>query len=271
MENITSLQNPRVKDAVRLRDARHRQKQGRMLIDGARELLRAIDSGIELKDIFVFEPACRSNEARSVLQRLEVSGDRACSVSEAVFEKLAFGDRAEGLVAVAKTPDLLLDDFRLPDNSLVAVLEGVEKPGNVGAVLRSADGAGIDGLVVADGATDLYNPNAIRASLGTIFDIEICQASAAETFDWLKRQRLQIVAARVEGAVAFTEVDFRRPSAIVLGSEASGLSDLWQGPGVVAASLPMLGIGDSLNVSAAAAVFFYEARRQRGVPPGDRD
>jgi TrmH family RNA methyltransferase len=151
----------------------------------------------------------------------------------------------------------------LSDVPLVAVLEGVEKPGNVGAVLRSADGAGVSALIVADAQTDLYNPNAIRASLGTIFSVPVAAAAAADTLTWLRHRGLAIFAARVDGAVPHTEADFRGPAAIVLGSEAKGLSATWTGPDVTAVRLPMAGVADSLNVSAAAAVLFYEALRQR--------
>ena len=147
----------------------------------------------------------------------------------------------------------------MPACPLVVVLEGVEKPGNVGAVLRSADGAGVSALVVADPRTDLFNPNAIRASLGTVFSLPVAESAARDVLAWLGGRGLRIVAARVEGAVAYTEVDYRRPTAIILGSEAAGLTALWSGEDVRPIRLPMLGVADSLNVSAAAAVLFYEA------------
>jgi len=263
MTTITSLQNPRVKAAVRLRDRRHRRKQGRIRIDGARELGRAIQAGVPMAEAFVCEPLCQSDEARRVLAGLRSSGAEILAVSEAVFDKLAFGDRADGVLGVAPMPTPTLADLALSDNPLVAVLEGVEKPGNVGAVLRTGDAAGLSALIVADGRTDLYNPNAIRASLGTIFTLPVCTASAPETLDWLRQQNLAIYAARVDGSILYTEVDLRRPTAIVLGSEAEGLTDLWTGADVTPIRLPMLGAADSLNVSATAAALFYEALRQR--------
>jgi TrmH family RNA methyltransferase len=184
-------------------------------------------------------------------------------VSEQVFARLAFGQRAEGIVAVAAEPPRHLEDLKLPKNPLVVVLEGVEKPGNIGAVLRSADAAGVSALVLAAPRTDLFNPNAIRASLGTIFSLPVAAAPADDVLAWLRQQRLQIVAARVEGSAVYTEIDYRPPTALVLGSEALGLSSLWAGDEVRAVRLPMLGAADSLNVSAAAAVLFYEALRQR--------
>ena len=202
-----------------------------------------------------------------------------------MFEKLAFGQRAEGVLGVAEMPrpTLSLLDIKprpvvapsdagwggsstaAPTASLVAVLEGVEKPGNLGAVLRSADAAGVSAVIVADGRTDLYNPNAIRASLGTIFTLPICEATSAEALAWLRERNLKIVASRVDGAVRYTEIDYRGPTAIVLGSEAAGLSSIWAAPDIVAVRLPMLGAADSLNVSVTAAVLFYEALRQRSL------
>lgn len=272
MATITSPHNARVKAAIRLRDRRHRQKQARIRIDGARELLRAIHAGVPLVEVFVCGPLCQGDDAQRVLAELPKSGAEVLNVAQPVFEKLAFGDRADGVVGVAQTPCPALSDLTLPDNPLVAVLEGVEKPGNVGAALRSGDAAGLSALIVADGRTDLYNPNAIRASLGTIFTLPVCTAGAQEALDWLRRHGLSIYAARVDARVVYTEADLRRPAAIVLGSEAEGLSRVWTGEDVTAVRLPMLGVADSLNVSATAAVLFYEALRQRSqyATPGRR-
>jgi len=263
MPQITSVHNPRVKSALKLRDRRHRDKQGRTLIDGVRELSRAVAAGVRLTEIFVCEPLCRGDEARQLLSGLASTGATIYSVTEAVFGALAFGQRSEGALGVAMTPGATLDALQLPECPLVAVLEGVEKPGNVGAVLRSADGAGVSALVVADARTDLYNPNAIRASLGTIFTVPVATDAASDTLEWLRQQRLVVYAARVEGGILYTAADFRGPSAIVLGSEAQGLSPVWSESDVTAVGLPMCGKADSLNVSAAAAVLFYEALRQR--------
>ena len=221
-------------------------------------------AGVTLVEVFACEELCTGEEARVLLERLPDGNAEILHVSRAVFEKLSFGDRTEGVLGVAETPCLRLDDLKLPERPLVAVLEGVEKPGNVGAVLRSASGAGISALIVADGRTDLYNPNAIRASLGTIFTIPVCTATTTETLDWLRRHGLAIYAARVDGSIPYTEADFRGPAAIVLGSEAAGLSTAWTADQVTPIRLPMLGTADSLNVSATAAVLFYEALRQRG-------
>jgi TrmH family RNA methyltransferase len=263
MPIITSLHNPRVKDVVRLRNRRYRQAQGRILIEGVRELGRAIAGGVRLQEVFLCEPLCRSRESQDLVNRLPQTGAEVLPVAEPVFEKLAFGQRAEGVLAVAEMPQPNLRGLELPAQPLLAVLEGVEKPGNVGAVLRSADAAGLSALLVADPRTDLWNPNTIRASLGTIFTLAVCQATAQDVLAWLRQQRLQILAARVDGAVPYTQPDYRRPTAVVLGSEAAGLTPLWSAEDIQAVRLPMLGSADSLNVSAAAAVLFYEARRQR--------
>ena len=292
---INSPYNPRIKDTVRLRDRRHRDKQGRTLIDGVRELQRALGAGVRVDLAFVCESLCRGEATQSLLATLASSGCEVLHVSESVFEKLAFGQRAEGVVAVAETPRPTLQSLMaatgwggsstatpagatpagatpadaIATNAapLVAVLEGVEKPGNVGAVLRSADAAGVSAVIVANPRTDLYNPNAIRASLGTIFTIPVCEATSGEALAWLRERKYAILAARVDGAVPYTAIDYRGPTAIVLGSEAAGLSSVWAGDDVQAVRLPMLGVADSLNVSASAAVLFYEALRQRRGSP----
>jgi TrmH family RNA methyltransferase len=263
MDEITSLQNQRVKDAAKLRERRERRKQGRILIDGAREIRLAIEGRVELSEVFVCESLCHSSDCLRLLEQLATLPIQQSRVAAAVFEKLAFGDRAEGVLAVAKTPQRQLSDLVLPRSPLVAVLEGTEKPGNIGAVLRSADAAGVSALIVADPRTDLFNPNTIRASLGTIFTVPVCCAPASEVRDWLVEHRLGIFAARVDAKTLYTDADFKRPAAIVLGSEAEGLSSIWSGPNVTPLRLPMRGRSDSLNVSATAAVLFYEALRQR--------
>ena len=263
MPPITSPQNPRVKNAVRLRDRRHRDKQGRILIDGVRELHRALVAGVRLAEVFVCESLCQSDPSQRLLLALPEGGCELLYVSEPVFQKLVFGQRAEGVLGVAETPRSTLQTLDIPQNTTVAVLEGVEKPGNLGAVLRSADAAGVSAVLVADGRTDLYNPNAIRASLGTIFSMPVCEAASGDVRAWLHERRYTILTARVDGAVPYTEADYHGPTAIVLGSEAEGLSSIWSGNDIQAVRVPMLGTADSLNVSVTGAVLFYEALRQR--------
>jgi TrmH family RNA methyltransferase len=263
--SITSPHNQRVKNAIRLRGRRPRSKQGRTLIDGTRELARAIDAQIHLVEAFVCEPLCQSDASRRLAAQLEDSGTRVWHVTTEVFQRLAFGRRHEGIVAVAEIPRRTIDDLQVSADALVAVVCGLEKPGNVGAVLRSADAAGVEAVVVADPGTDLYNPNCIRASLGTVFVMPVCEASSAQTLAWLRGRRARIFAARPDATLEYSRADYRGHVAIVLGSEAAGLSDPWQADDITPIKLPMRGSADSLNVSAAAAVLFYEAMRQRTV------
>jgi TrmH family RNA methyltransferase len=260
---ITSPSNPRVKAAAKLRNSRHRAEQGRFLIDGIREIGRALDGGILIGEVFVFEERLSGREAKQLLARLDKACQSRFGVSRSVYDVLAYGSRMEGIVVVGQIPQRSLADLNLSDRPLVAVLEGVEKPGNVGAVLRSGDGAGVSAVIVADGGSDLFNPNVIRSSMGTVFTMPICTASSAETIAWLRERRLTIYAARVDGSVDYTACDLSAGCAIVLGSEVDGLTSTWRGSDITEIRLPMLGLADSLNVSAAAAVLFYEAVRQR--------
>jgi TrmH family RNA methyltransferase len=260
---ITSRQNTRVKDTARLRASRERERRGQFIIDGAREITRAIAAGVRCVEAFVCEELCDSIDCKTAVDALRTGGTEICSVSPEVFEKLAFGDRDDGVIVVAETPRRLLSDLQLPPQPLVAVLEGIEKPGNLGAILRSADAAGVDAVLVVDGRTDLYNPNTIRASLGTVFSPGVCKATSGETLEWLAQRRLTIIAARPDADATYTNVDLRGGVAIVLGSEAEGLSKAWGKADVTSVRLPMHGLADSLNVSTTAAVLFYEALRQR--------
>ena len=260
---ITSLQNTRIKDAVKLRSRRARTTQQRIIIDGLRELQLALTAQVEFQELFYCRPLCCNEASQALLADMQQTAAELLEVTESVFSKLAFGQRSEGIVAVATTPQNDLNQLTLGSNPLVAVLEGIEKPGNVGAVLRSADAAGVAAVIVTDEGTDLYNPNAIRSSLGAIFTVAVCSASSEEALVWLRRHDFSIFAARVDGAVDYAEVDYRGNAAIVLGNEAQGLSPLWQGEAIAAIKLPMRGQVDSLNVSATAAVLFYQAQLQR--------
>lgn len=263
---LTSAANPRIKAAVALRDRRERDRRGLTLVDGARELRRALDAGVEVTEVFACEPLLAGADARAILDRLARDDVPVISVGEGAFARLAFGERAEGLVAVIRTAGHRLDDLRLPDEPLLVVIEGVEKPGNVGAVLRSADGAGADAVIAASPRTDLWNPNVIRASAGTVFAVPLAAAPTATVMGWLRERGIRMLAARVDAPTPYTEADLRGPVALVLGSEEAGLDPAWVGEGIESLRLPMLGVADSLNVSVTAAVLLYEARRQRGLP-----
>jgi TrmH family RNA methyltransferase len=259
---ITSLTNARVKAAVRLRDRREREATGLTIVDGAREILRALDAGVEVDVAYVAADTLRSADAMEAADRLRAGG-AVIEASAAVLSKIAFGDRADGVVAIVRVPGRRLAQLELPTSPLLVVVERVEKPGNLGAVLRSADGAGIDAVIVADPLTDPFNPNAIRASLGTIFTVPIVTAAAEEARDWLISRGIRAVAAVVDAPTTYTDADLSGPMAIVLGSEAGGLTETWRGDAVEAVSIPMRGDADSLNVSIAGAVLLYEAVRQR--------
>jgi TrmH family RNA methyltransferase len=266
---LSSTRNPRVRAAAALRERRARDETGLTLIDGVRELARAVAGGARVVEVFVDRDRL-GPDGTAAVDAARAAGAEVVEVSAVVVDHLAYGDRGEGIVAVAAIPDMSLEALSLPADPLVVVIEGVEKPGNLGAVLRSADGAGADAVIAADPRTDLFNPNAVRASQGTVFAIPVAGASSAEVRAWLRRAGVRVLAARVGGAVDYVEANLRGPVAIVLGSEAAGLSDAWSGDDVAAIGLPMLGVADSLNVSIAAAVLLYEARRQRGGPRDGR-
>lgn len=265
---ITSTSNPRVRAWLRLRDRGERDERGLTLVDGVREISHALDAGAVIEEVVVSSAVERTAGGPALLERLAGSGASVVTVAQAVADRLAYGDRSEGVVAVVRIPPLSLDGLVLPADPLVVVIEGVEKPGNLGAVLRSADGAGADAVVVADPRTDPFNPNAIRASLGTIFALRLAAGSSAAVLSWCREGGLRVVAARVDGTALHTATDLRGPLAVVLGSEAEGLGPVWRAPDITAVRLPMLGVADSLNVSVAAAVLLYEARRQRDLEPG---
>jgi len=260
---VTSTTNPRVKAAVRLRDRGEREATGLTIVDGPRELLRVLDHGIAIAEAFVCNELIRTAEAEAAVRRLQIAGVTMIQASPQVMAKVSFGDRSDGVVAVIHTPETGLDRLAPPLLPLIVVVESIEKPGNLGAILRTADGAGADAVIAADPLTDLFNPNSIRASLGTIFSLPVASATTAATLDWLEANDIRPIAARVDAPILYTEVDLRGPIAIVLGSEADGLSEAWDESRVDPVAIPMLGAADSLNVSVAAAVLLYEARRQR--------
>ena len=262
-EIITSPANPRIKAVAKLRDRRALDTRSLIVIDGRREITRALEAGVAIGEVFYCPVFLGPDDDRSVLEPAQQHGSRLIEVSEAVFAKIGYGDRAECAVAVAGRPRRMLADLKLSRKPLVAVVEGVEKPGNLGAILRSADGAGIEAVIACDPATDIYGPNVLRSSLGTAFTVPLVEASAAETIDWLNARRLAIVVASPAGKTVYTDVDLTRAVALVFGSEAHGMTQAWSRAGVTHAVVPMLGRADSLNVSITAALLFYEALRQR--------
>jgi TrmH family RNA methyltransferase len=263
---IDSPQNPRIQAARALRERRERLDSGQTIVDGARECRRAIEAHVPVVAAFVCRELIRTADAEAAVLRLTADGAEIVEVSERAHDRLAFGNRGDGLVVVVRTPSTSLDALRLGPTPLLLVTEDVEKPGNLGAILRTADGSGCD-AVIAIGGTDLYNPNVIRASVGTVFTVPVATASAVEVRSWLSDHDIRTLAARVEAAPRYSEVDLTGPLAFVLGSESDGLSSVWQDAEIEGVSLPMHGVADSLNVSVAAAVLAFEARRQRDLRP----
>lgn len=260
-ELITSRRNPRILAVAQLRETRHRRESQRILIDGHRELARATDAGVTVEQIFV----CRDilGEKSLPATNVRIKPPEIVEVTAQVFERISYGERNDGFVAVAQRPKISLADLCLPPAPLIAIIEGVEKPGNLGAILRSADAAGVSAVLAIDEATDIYGPNVIRASLGAVFCVPIVETTAAEVKDWLQNKKMTLISATPEATTIYTDLNYTGPTALLFGSEAKGLTSGWTGSNVLAARVPMHGRVDSLNVSITAALFFYEALRQR--------
>lgn len=262
---IDSPQNARIKATARLRERRARKQSGLILIDGGRELLRAIESEVEVVEAYVCRAMLTGDDARACAVLLDNSQVPVIETSESAYAKLRFGERDEGIVAVARRPHRGLDDLEVGSNPLMAVVEGVEKPGNLGAILRTADGAGVDAVIVADARCDIYGPNAIRSSLGAIFTVRVAEATSDDALAWLRRSGIEVVTTTPDAKTVYTDVAYAGGVAIVLGAEATGVSDIWLDDPCRRVFLPMQGRVDSLNVSTTAGVLFYEARRQRAA------
>jgi len=277
IESITSPANPRVKEAAALRDADARRAAGLTLVDGRRELARAEAAGIEIRDVFVAAAATAAGDAgaaalASWLSRLAARGTRVAALSERAFDRVAFGSRDEGVVGIVRFGPRPLAATSFAADRPLFVIEGVEKPGNLGAIVRTADAAGLGGVLVCDARTDVANPAVIRASLGTVFAMPLATATTAAAIDWCRTHGRRVVAATPEGGRAWHEADLRGGVAILLGSEAHGISPAWSaaaaaGLTIETVRLPMHGSADSLNLSATAAVLAYEAVRQRNSRP----
>lgn len=256
-KHIDSHQNPTIKSTARLRTRRGREQQGLIIVDGARELRRAIEGGVDVEAIFVPE-----NESSD--EWLAVC-DTVYSVSDRALSKIAFGDRQE-VVGVARCPNRDIDSLSLHESAKIAVLEGIEKPGNVGAIMRSADAAGMDAVVLVDAGTDLFNPNAIRASIGCIFSLQVAAVDFPEFVAWSSAKGFRHLLAKCDSkATDYRNVQFDGRCALVLGTEATGLTDKWNRvEKSESIYLPMRGVADSLNVSVAAGVLFYACTKASG-------
>ncbi len=260
---ITSPHNPRIKFVVKLRERRTRERAGLMLVEGYEELTLALDSGARPQTLFICPSLVRDTEHAIGLQE-QLADVEVVEVTAPVFEKIAYRDNPDGWLAVVPTPRHLLSDWKLKENPLLIVAEAVEKPGNLGAILRSVDAAGGDGLIVCDPTTDLYNPNVVRASKGTLFSVPVVETDNADALKWLRAQGISIVAATPQANVVYTEADLRGPIAVAVGAEKEGLSRAWLEEADVAVRIPLLGRVNSLNVATATTLLLYEAVRQRG-------
>jgi len=261
---ITSAQNPKIKDVVRLRERRQREKTGKFLIEGYRELLRAVDAGTVVESLFICPELFLGSNEQALIDRC---GTQIFTCAEHVFRKISYRDRPDGLLAVAPQSSLSLQDLSVPERPpFYVIAEAIEKPGNLGTILRSSDATGVDALIVCDRCTDIHNPNVVRASVGTLFTVPVVEAGGEETFRWLKEKGVSVLAATPHAEKLYTEVDLTGPLAIAVGTEQLGLSDLWMEQADIQVRIPMLGTADSLNVATATTLLLYETVRQRSLP-----
>ena len=264
IEKLTSLQNPKVKHALKLRDRRDREREGLTLLEGYRELTRAFAWGMQIEECFYCPAMFLGENEGALLDSLAEGGVIITEVSEPLLSKMAYRDRPEGLIAIARMKEHRLSDMPRKPRGLYLVAEAVEKPGNLGSILRSADAAGADGLIVCDKRTDIYNPNVIRASTGALFSVPLAEASPEEAAAWLGELGIRTLAATPHTESLYTDVDLSGGVAIVVGAEQYGLSSFWLDKADFKVRIPMLGKADSLNVATAATILLYEAARQRG-------
>jgi TrmH family RNA methyltransferase len=263
--HITSTHNPRIKALERLRKKLERDRTKRILIEGTRELKHALESDLVIEDCFLDADAPATDDYTYLLNELSKRGTTTTLVATRVYKKIAYREGSSGILAVGRRPDCMLEDLPVGDDSLYIVMDTVEKPGNLGAVLRSADGAGVTGVIASDERTDLYNPNVIRASLGTIFTVPTVVATADEAIQWLQSKNVQIVVTTPSADTLYSEVDLTGPTAVVVGSEDRGARREWLEAADLTVHIPMKGAADSLNVAQSATVLVYEALRQRTI------
>ena len=254
IERITSAQNPKIKHLLALQEkSRMRREEGLFVVEGRRELEHCLAAGFQLDTLFLCPEICP-----------EFAAARTVYVSKEVYAKIAYRGGTEGVIAEVRWKERSLDELLTgKDSPLIMVMERVEKPGNLGAVLRSADAAGADGVILCDPLTDLYNPNLIRASIGAIFTVPVVACTSAEAIAWLKANNIRILTAQLQDSAPYYDVDMTCGTALVMGTEATGLTDAWRQAADAHILIPMLGRLDSLNVSVSAAILLYEAVRQR--------
>jgi TrmH family RNA methyltransferase len=261
---ITSRQNEKIKDVVKLRDRRHRDEKGLMIVEGCRELTCALESGRRPLSLFYCRDLFAGNDEVRLVRRCADAGAEVIACTPPVFAKMAYRGNPEGLLALLPQVKTKLTDLKLSTWPLLVVAEALEKPGNLGTILRSADAAGADAVIICDRCTDIHNPNVVRASRGAIFTVPVVETSSVEAVQWLRAKKIQILAASPHADLEYTQADLRRGTAIVVGTEEKGLSEFWLKAADLQVRIPMRGKLDSLNVSAAVTILMFEALRQRG-------
>ena len=261
---ITSAANPKIKSVVKLRSCSEREATGEMIVEGFRECRRALDNGYRPHAIFHCPELYLKNENEPKLVEDAVkSGASLFTCSKPAFLKMAYKDRPDGLLMVGPHVSRKLSELKLPENALVIVTEAIEKPGNLGTILRSADAANVAAVIVCDRTTDIHNPNVVRASTGTLFSVPVVEATSDEALEFLKSHGFRILAATPHAEKLHFEVDLTGNVAIAVGAEQYGLTAKWMDSASLRVRIPMLGLADSLNVSAAATILVFEAQRQR--------
>lgn len=261
MEKISSLQNPRIKNIVKLSKSKERKSQNLFVLEGARELSLAVAANYTIKSIFICKELFAKTDYPTVLD--SIKDDLIFEVSASVFEKVAYREGSDGIIALAEPRSHKLSDLSIKENPFVIVLESIEKPGNLGAILRTADAAKVDAVIVCDPLTDIYNPNVIRSSVGCLFTVQVATCSSVEALNWFKQHQIESFAAELNTDNWYQDVDYTRACAIVMGTEADGLTDFWINKADKRIKIPMRGQIDSLNVSTSTAIITFEAMRQR--------
>ncbi len=264
---ITSSQNPRVKQAVALRDRRERDETGLTRVEGYDEIRLALESGMQPTVVFFCPELFRDARGAELLEQVQGTNAEIIQVNRPVFEKIAYRENPDALLAIFPVPTRQLADLVLRQPPLLVVAESVEKPGNLGAILRSADAAGLDAVIVCDPTTDLYTPNVVRSSRGTLFTVPVAEATSADALNWLRERHIAIVATTPNTDMVYTAADLRGPVAIAVGTEDKGLTETWLKEADVSVRIPMQGRINSLNVATATTLLLYEALRQRTSLP----
>ena len=263
MKQITSAQNPFIKSLVLLQEkAKARKQSGQFLIEGIREIELAIKGNYQLETLLFVSEVISETQVRKLMGKN--SSSDLIEISKEVYQKIAYRDTTEGIIAVAKTKSHSLTELQLPENPLLLIMESIEKPGNIGAMLRTCDAAKVDAVLIADAKTDLYNPNMVRSSVGCLFTNQIAVGTTEEIIDYLQQNNINFYSATLQNSTSYHTQDFTKPTALVVGTEATGLSKAWREKATQNIIIPMQGEIDSMNVSVAAAIMIFEAKRQRG-------